>query len=74
MKLEGKAQILRIHFGEDDKWQNKPLYLRDRREMPRAGYRRRHRIARNRGLRRQHPRPSQRIIFPSRPMRRSWSP
>ena len=26
MKLEGKSKMLRIHFGEDDKWQNKPLY------------------------------------------------
>jgi uncharacterized protein len=26
MKLEGKATMLRIHFGEDDKWHNKPLY------------------------------------------------
>ena len=26
MKLEGKARMLRIHFGEDDKWHNKPLY------------------------------------------------
>lgn len=26
MKLEGKAKMLRIHFGEDDKWENKPLY------------------------------------------------
>lgn len=26
MKLEGKAKMLRIHFGEDDKWQDKPLY------------------------------------------------
>ena len=26
MKLSGKAKMLRIHFGEDDKWQNKPLY------------------------------------------------
>jgi PII-like signaling protein len=26
MKLEGKAKMLRVHFGEDDKWQNKPLY------------------------------------------------
>lgn len=26
MRLEGKARLLRIHFGEDDKWQNKPLY------------------------------------------------
>jgi len=26
MKLEDKAKMLRIHFGEDDKWQNKPLY------------------------------------------------
>jgi len=26
MKLQGKAKMLRIHFGEDDKWHNKPLY------------------------------------------------
>jgi uncharacterized protein len=26
MRLEGKAKMLRIHFGEDDKWHNKPLY------------------------------------------------
>jgi len=26
MKLEGKAKMLRIHFGEDDKWYGKPLY------------------------------------------------
>jgi PII-like signaling protein len=26
MKLEGKAKMLRIHFGEHDKWQNRPLY------------------------------------------------
>ncbi|MGC2331052.1 MAG: DUF190 domain-containing protein [Candidatus Acidiferrales bacterium] len=26
MKLSGKAKMLRIHFGEDDKWQGKPLY------------------------------------------------
>jgi PII-like signaling protein len=26
MKLEGKARMLRIHFGEDDKWRDKPLY------------------------------------------------
>ena len=26
MKLEGKAIMLRIHFGEDDKWGNKPLH------------------------------------------------
>ena len=26
MKLEGKAKMLRIHFGEDDRWQDKPLY------------------------------------------------
>jgi len=26
MKLEGKATMLRIHFGEDDKWEGKPLY------------------------------------------------
>jgi uncharacterized protein len=26
MKLEGKAKMLRIHFGEDDKWHNQPLY------------------------------------------------
>ncbi len=26
MKLEGKAKLLRIHFGEEDRWQDKPLY------------------------------------------------
>src|ERR1700688_3532394 len=26
MKLEGNAKMLRIHFGEDDKWKEKPLY------------------------------------------------
>jgi uncharacterized protein len=26
MKLEGKARMLRIHFGENDKWKDKPLY------------------------------------------------
>lgn len=26
MKLEGKAKMLRVHFGEDDKWHNRPLY------------------------------------------------
>jgi PII-like signaling protein len=26
MKLEGKAKLLRIHFGEDDEWKGKPLY------------------------------------------------
>jgi uncharacterized protein len=26
MKLEGKARMLRIHFGEDDRWKNKPLH------------------------------------------------
>ncbi len=26
MKLEGKAKMLRIHFGENDKWQGQPLY------------------------------------------------
>lgn len=26
MKLEGKARMLRIYFGEDDKWHDKPLY------------------------------------------------
>ena len=26
MKLEGTAKMLRIHFGEDDKWKDKPLY------------------------------------------------
>jgi uncharacterized protein len=26
VKLEGKAKLLRIHFGEDDKWKGKPLY------------------------------------------------
>jgi uncharacterized protein len=26
MKLEGHARMLRIHFGENDKWQGQPLY------------------------------------------------
>jgi uncharacterized protein len=26
MRLEGKAKMLWIHFGEDDKWHDKPLY------------------------------------------------
>ena len=26
MKLQGKAKMLRIHFGEDDKWKGQPLY------------------------------------------------
>jgi uncharacterized protein len=26
MKLEGNAKMLRIYFGEDDKWKDKPLY------------------------------------------------
>jgi hypothetical protein len=26
MKLSGRAKMLRIHFGEDDKWKDKPLY------------------------------------------------
>jgi hypothetical protein len=26
MKLAGNAKMLRIHFGEDDTWQGKPLY------------------------------------------------
>lgn len=26
MKLEGKAKLLRIHFGEDDRYKGKPLY------------------------------------------------
>jgi uncharacterized protein len=40
MKLEGKAKMLRIHFGENDKWQNKPLYeaiVMKRRELDIAG-------------------------------------
>ncbi len=26
MKLEGKAKMLRVHVGEDDKWHDRPLY------------------------------------------------
>jgi PII-like signaling protein len=26
MKLEGNAKMLRIYFGEDDKWAGRPLY------------------------------------------------
>ena len=44
MKLAGKAKMLRIHFGEDDKWHDKPLIRGDRHEMPGARYRRRERL------------------------------
>lgn len=27
MKLSGKSKMLRVYFGEDDKWKDKPLYL-----------------------------------------------
>jgi uncharacterized protein len=40
MKLEGKAKMLRIHFGEDDKWHDKPLYeaiIQKCRELDLAG-------------------------------------
>lgn len=26
MKMEGRAKLLRIYFGEDDKWEGQPLY------------------------------------------------
>jgi PII-like signaling protein len=26
MKLHGQAKMIRIHFGENDRWQGKPLY------------------------------------------------
>lgn len=26
MKLQGQAKMLRIHFGEDDHWHDRPLY------------------------------------------------
>lgn len=26
MKLSGRARMVRIHFGEDDRWHGKPLY------------------------------------------------
>jgi hypothetical protein len=26
MKLQGQAKMLRLHFGEDDKWEGRPLY------------------------------------------------
>lgn len=26
MKLSGSARMLRVHFGEDDRWEGKPLY------------------------------------------------
>jgi len=26
MKLHGRAKMIRIHFGEDDRWQGKPLH------------------------------------------------
>ena len=40
MKLEGKAKMLRIHFGEDDKWHGMPLYeaiIQKCRELDLAG-------------------------------------
>jgi uncharacterized protein len=40
MRLEGKARMLRIHFGEDDKWGGQPLYeaiVRKCRELDIAG-------------------------------------
>jgi len=40
MKLEGKAKLLRIHFGEDDRWKGQPLYkaiIEKCREMDVAG-------------------------------------
>lgn len=40
MKLEGKAKMLRVHFGENDKWRGKPLYeaiVEKCREMDIAG-------------------------------------
>jgi uncharacterized protein len=40
MKLEGKAKLVRIHCGEDDKFQGKPLYeaiVRKCRELDMAG-------------------------------------
>ena len=40
MKLEGKAKLLRIHFGEDDEWKGQPLYkaiVEKCREMDIAG-------------------------------------
>lgn len=40
MKLEGKAKLVRIHFGEDDKFQGKPLHeaiLQKCRELDMAG-------------------------------------
>ena len=40
MKIEGKARMLRIHFGENDKWNEKPLYraiVEKCREMDIAG-------------------------------------
>jgi PII-like signaling protein len=40
MKLEGKAKMLRVHFGENDKWHGKPLYeaiVEKCREMDIAG-------------------------------------
>jgi PII-like signaling protein len=40
VKKSGKAQMLRLHFGENDKWQGKPLYqaiIEKCREMNMAG-------------------------------------
>ena len=40
MKLEGKAKLVRIHFGEDDRYQGKPLHeaiVRKCQELDMAG-------------------------------------
>jgi len=40
MKKSGKAKLLRLHFGENDKWQGKPLHqaiIEKCREMNMAG-------------------------------------
>ena len=54
MKLEGKAKMLRIHFGEDDKWHGKPLYQAIVEKCQRTRRCRSNGLSRHRRLRRQH--------------------
>ena len=72
VKLEGKAKMLRIHFGEDDKWKGRPLYqaiVERCRQLDIAGATV---LSRHRGLRRQHHDSPVAPAAASRPTRPSW--
>jgi PII-like signaling protein len=51
MKEQFTARMLRIHFGEDDRWQGKPLHEAILAKCVEVGHRRGHRLPRHRGLR-----------------------